>query len=72
MHSVTFGYAGKPFPNFQAVQQAAYLVKSDPTPVGVELCRNPFVPNSDSYRVVTYQEYQQAARANSLVWTAVG
>lgn len=69
MQAVKFGYAGKWSPNYGAVQNAAYLVKSDPTPVGVEaaqagLTAQPF------YRVATNAEYQQAAMAGRLVWTA--
>jgi|GEM_PF-7000035 len=69
MTSVHFGYAGKWSPSFQPVQQAAYWVKSDPTPVGVEMAP-PFMAPQVTYRVVTNQEYNQAAQGGRLVWTA--
>ena len=67
MHPVTFGYAGKWDPSINAVQLAANLVKSDPTPVGVEVAQGTPVP---LYRVVSQNEYAQAAQAGRLTYTA--
>jgi hypothetical protein len=70
MQAVKFGYAGKLLPDYPTVQQAAYAVKSDATPVGVAVTRlNPYAP--PLYQVVTNAEYQQALQANRLVWTAL-
>ena len=70
MQAVKFGYGGKLSPSLPAVQQAAYLVKSDQTPVGVAVTR--FNPSSPPlYQVVTNAEYQQALQANRLVWTVL-
>jgi hypothetical protein len=70
MRTVTFGYAGKWSNNYGAVQQAANLVKSDATPVGVEGFQgNPVLP--PIYRVVTNQEYLQP-QAGHIIWTALG
>lgn len=70
MRTVTFGYAGKWSPSYSAVEQAAYLVKSDQTSVGVEAVRgNPGA--LPLYRVATNQEYQQAAQDGRIVWTAI-
>lgn len=63
--SLQFGYAGKWFPIFPDVQRAAFLVKSDPTPVGVEA-----LPGNNTFRVVTQNEFQQAALSGRLVWVA--
>lgn len=69
MNPVHFGYAGKWSPTLNPVQQAAYWVKSDPTPVGVEMAL-PVQGAQPIYRVVTQQEYQQAAQGGRLIWTA--
>ena len=66
MRTVTFGYAGKWDPNYTAVQQAANLVKSTPTPVGVAM----YHPTIPIYQVVTHNEYNQATQEGRLVWTA--
>lgn len=66
--SPRFGYAGKWSPAFAPVQQAAYMVKSDPTPVGVEGVQT--APGMGYYRVVTHNEFHQAAQQNRLVWVA--
>jgi hypothetical protein len=69
MRTVTFGYAGKWHSNYGEVQRAAYLVKSDATPVGVEGFRgNPALP--PIYRVVTNQEYRQP-QVGQVIWTAM-
>lgn len=80
MRPLTFGYTGKWSQNYTAVQQAAHLVKSGPTPVGVEIALPPtglalypgfYYPPPAFYRVATNQEYIQAALGRRLVWTAV-
>jgi hypothetical protein len=68
MRELRFGYAGKWSPNFPAVQQAAQLVKSDPTPVGVEAFYQSGMP---LFRVATNQEYYQAAQGGRLIFTAL-
>jgi hypothetical protein len=71
MRTVTFGYAGKWTPDYGSVQQAAHLVKSDPTPVGVEAFGGtPWAP--PVYRVATNNDYYQAAQGRRIVWTAIG
>lgn len=69
MRQLSFGYAGQWSPSFPAVRQAAQLVKSGPTPVGVEGLIQPGVP-LPLYRVSTNQEYYQAAQNGRLVFTA--
>lgn len=64
-NSIQFGYAGKWCPILPDVQQAAWLVKSDLTPVGVET-----QPGTSYFRVVTQNEFQQAAQTGRLVWVA--
>lgn len=68
MRQLSFGYAGKWSPNGPAVQQAATLVKNGPTPVGVECYKQPTA--TPLCRVVTNQEYYQAAQNGSLSFTA--
>lgn len=64
-----FGYAGKWFPVLDDVKKAAFLVKSNPAPVGVE-----FIPGyanlAPNYRVVTENEFHYAGQAGRLVWIA--
>lgn len=68
MRQLSFGYAGKWSTSLPAVQQAAQLVKNNPTPVGVETFAQPGMP--PVYRVATNQEYYQAAQGGRLVFTA--
>lgn len=76
MNAIRFGFAGKWWNDPRAVQQAAYLNKSNIpqgsywTPVGVEVAR-PLTPNTPpAYRVATNNEYWQALRDGRIIWTA--
>jgi hypothetical protein len=71
MTSVRFGYAGKWTADYNAARQAAYLVKSDPTPVGVEVVQQP-LGRPPAFRVATNVEYLQAAQNGRIIWTAWG
>jgi hypothetical protein len=64
-----FGYAGKWFPVLDEVKRAAYLVKNNNTPVGVEYTPG-YINLSPNYRVVTQNEFYTAQQSGSLVWIA--
>lgn len=68
-HAPQFGYAGKWFPVLEEVKRAAYFVKSNNTPVGVEYIPG-YINLSPNYRVVTQNEFYTAQQSGSLVWIA--
>jgi hypothetical protein len=51
------------------VQRAAYLVKNNSAPVGVEYTPG-YINLSPNYRVVTQNEFYTAQQSGSLVWVA--
>lgn len=68
MRQLSFGCAGKWSANAEAVRQAAILLKNGPNPVGVEGYQQP--GTAPLYRVVNNQDYDQAAQAGTLRFTA--